>query len=63
MALCYCDLLYFVKNVIFLRKLFCTEVRVQDQPQHRPESSEGSVVLTGQEAAQLHRKTGNINTK
>lgn len=38
MALYYCDLLYFVKNMTFLRKLFCKEVRVQDQPQYHPES-------------------------
>lgn len=44
MALYYCDILYFVKNMIFLRvrvrvRLCCKEVIVQDQPQYCPESS------------------------
>lgn len=39
MALYYCDLLYFVKYMIFLRKLFCKEVRVQHQLQYGPEGS------------------------
>lgn len=35
MALCYWDLLYFVKNIVFFcGRYFCKEVRVQDQP-HR----------------------------